>query len=126
MLRSAVLTSFVATAQPERSKKFYESALGLRLVNDDQFAIEFDSNGTVLRIQKVEKVQPHPFTALGWQVPNIREAVVGLSKLGVFFERYSSLQQDDLGIWQAPSRTKVAWFKEPDGNLLSLSESGDT
>jgi catechol 2,3-dioxygenase-like lactoylglutathione lyase family enzyme len=122
MLGNAKLTAFVATADPERSRAFYETTLGLRLLTDDRFALAFDSNGTPLRIQKVETMQPPPFTVLGWQVANIREAVTGLSQLGVIFERYSFMQQDDLGIWTAPSQTKVAWFKDPDGNLLSLAE----
>jgi catechol 2,3-dioxygenase-like lactoylglutathione lyase family enzyme len=124
MLGNAIVTAFVATANPTRSKSFYRDILGLRLVSDDQFAIVFDCRGVQLRIQKVETLQPHPFTALGWHVPNIRAAVLGLSKVGVAFERYSFLQQDDLGVWQAPSAAKVAWFKDPDGNLLSLTEDG--
>ncbi len=123
MLESARLTAFVATANPRRSQAFYESTLGLRLLEDDRFALLFDSNGTPLRIQKVEKVEPPPFTGLGWQVPNIREAVAGLSKRGVAFERFSFLQQDDVGVWVAPGGTRVAWFKDPDGNLLSLAET---
>ena len=124
MLGNAAVTAFVATADPARSKRFYRDTLGLRLVSDDQFAIAFDCSGIQLRIQKVEKVQPHPFTALGWHVPNIREAVVGLTKRGVAFERYLFLEQDDLGVWRAPSTAQVAWFKDPDGNLLSLTEGG--
>jgi catechol 2,3-dioxygenase-like lactoylglutathione lyase family enzyme len=122
MLDSAKLTAFVATADPERAKAFYESTLGLRLLAEDGFALVFDCNGTHLRIQKVETVQPPPFTVLGWQVQDIREAVTGLSQRGVIFERFSFMEQDDLGIWTAPSRTKVAWFKDPDGNILSLAE----
>jgi catechol 2,3-dioxygenase-like lactoylglutathione lyase family enzyme len=122
MLGSARLTAFAATAHPERAKAFYESTLGLRLLSEDGFALVFDCNGTHLRIQKVEAVQPPPFTVLGWQVPDIRETVTGLSRRGVTFERYSFMEQDDLGIWTAPSRTKVAWFKDPDGNILSLAE----
>src|SRR6266700_4030357 len=113
MLGNATITAFVATANPTRSKSFYRDTLGLHLVS-----------GVQLRIQKVENLQPHPFTALGWHVPNIRTAILGLSKVGVAFERYSFLQQDDLGVWQAPSAAKVAWFKDPDGNLLSLTEEG--
>ncbi len=124
MLGNATITAFVATANPTRSKRFYRDTLGLRLVSDDQFAIVFDCSGVQLRIQKVENLQPHPFTALGWHVPNIRTAMLGLSKVGVAFEHYSFLQQDDLGVWQAPSTAKVAWFKDPDGNLLSLTEEG--
>jgi catechol 2,3-dioxygenase-like lactoylglutathione lyase family enzyme len=123
MLTKAKLIAFIATAQPERAKKFYETTLGLRLVSDDQFAMAFDCQSTQLRIQKVEKVNPHPFTALGWQVPDIRDTVAGLMKREISFERYPFLAQDKLGIWQAPSGAKVAWFKDPDGNLLSLTES---
>jgi len=124
MLGNATVTAFVATANPVRAKAFYRDTLGLRLVSDDQFAIAFDCNGVQLRIQKVEKVQPHPFTALGWHVPSIRDAVQGLAKRGVAFERYSFLERDDVGVWRAPSTAQVAWFKDPDGNLLSLTEGG--
>ena len=86
----------------------------------------FDANGTQLRIQKVEKLRPHPFTVLGWEVSDIRRVITDLGKAGVVFERYDFLQQDDLRIWKAPSGTKVAWFKDPDANLLSLAESEDS
>lgn len=122
MLGSARLTAFVATADPERSRDFYEKTLGLQLLSDDSFAVVFDCNGTQLRVQKVETVQPPPFTVLGWQVPDIHAAVTELSQLGVTFERFSFMQQDDRGVWTAPSQTKVAWFKDPDGNILSLAE----
>ena len=123
MLGRAGVTAFIATANPSRSKKFYRDTLGLPLVSDDRFAIEFDCNGVALRIQKVSELTPHPFTALGWHVQNIGDAVATLSKRGVAFERYPYLEQDPLGIWEAPSGTRVVWFKDPDGNLLSLSES---
>ena len=87
MLGNAAITAFVATASPARSKRFYRDTLGLRLLSDDQFAIAFACSGVQLRIQKVEKVKPHPFTALGWHVPNIRRAITGLEKRGVSFER---------------------------------------
>jgi len=124
MLGNARLTAFVPTANPARSKEFYEKTLGLRFLSDDQFALVFDCNGVRLRVTKMEKVQPLPFTVLGWEVENIQVAVAGLSKLGVAFERYSFVPQDDSGVWVAPDGTKVAWFKDPDGNLLSVSESG--
>jgi len=123
MLRTARVAAFVATARPDRAKQFYSQTLGLRLVSDDQFAIVFDCAGVQLRIQKVESFQPHAFTAIGWQVPSIRKAVSTLGKRGVAFERYGFLEQDDQGVWQAPSWAKVAWFKDPDGNLLSLTEA---
>lgn len=122
MLGKAAITAFIATASPARSKHFYRDTLGLRLVSDDQFAIAFDCGGVQLRIQKVQKVKPHPFTALGWRVPNVRRAVNRLAKRGVAFERYPFLEQDDVGVWQAPSGAKVAWFKDLDGNLLSLTQ----
>jgi len=124
MLGKATITAFVATAHPARSRKFYQDTLGLRLVSDDEFAIAFDCAGIQLRIQKLDTLQPHGFTALGWQVPDIRAAVQGLAQRGVSCERYAHLQQDDVGVWLAPSGAKVAWFKDPDGNLLSLTESG--
>ncbi len=79
MLGDARLTAFVATANATRSKTFYERTLGLRLVGDDSVALVFDANGTELRIQKVENVQPPPFTVLGWQVADLRKAMAGLS-----------------------------------------------
>lgn len=124
MLADARLTAFVATANAARSKPFYERTLGLRLVGDDSFALVFDANGTELRIQKVENVQPPPFTVLGWQVADIRKAIAGLSTRGVTLERYAFLEQDDVGIWSAPGGAKVAWFKDPDGNLLSVAQYG--
>lgn len=124
MLGNATVTAFVATSNPARSKHFYRDALGLRLVSDDQFAVVFDCNGVQLRVQKVETLRPHPFTALGWHVSNIREVVPALAWRGVTFERYPYFEQDDLGIWRAPGGAKVAWFKDPDGNLLSLTEHG--
>jgi catechol 2,3-dioxygenase-like lactoylglutathione lyase family enzyme len=124
MLRTAQLTAFVASAQPERAKQFYADTLGLRLVSDDQFAVVFDCAGIQLRIQKVKTFHPHAFTSLGWQVPGIRKSVSALAKKGIVFERYGFVEQDDLGIWQAPSGAKVAWFKDPDGNLLSLTQVG--
>lgn len=124
MLGNATITAFVATANPRRSRRFYRDTLGLQLVGDDRFAIAFDCRGVQLRIQKVGRVRPQPFTALGWRVPNIRRAVARLVQAGVSFERYSFVEQDELGIWQAPSGAKVAWFKDPDGNLLSLTQMG--
>jgi hypothetical protein len=93
------------------------------LISDDEFALAFESNGTQLRIQKVQRITPPPFTVLGWQVTDIQAAIATLSQAGVSFERYSFMQQDAAGVWTAPGGTKVAWFKDPDGNLLSLSES---
>ena len=123
MIGKAALTAFLATNDAPRARVFYAKTLGLLLVSEDQFALVFDCDGVPLRIQKVDAVRPHPFTSLGWQVASIRRVVTGLGKKGVAFERYPFLEQDELGIWLAPSGTKVAWFKDPDGNLLSVSQS---
>lgn len=124
MLDTANITAFIATTNPARAIEFYRDTLGLHLVSDDAFACVFDCRGTALRIQKVRELGPHPFTSLGWNVADIRAAVVGLSERGVTFERYPFVEQDELGIWQTPGDAKVAWFKDPDGNLLSLTEHG--
>jgi len=122
MLRNATVVALIATVDADRALRFYQDTLGLRLVDDDAFALAFDCNGIQLRIQKVQTLRPHPFTSLGWAVSAVRREVTTLEKRGVSFERFPFLQQDDLGIWQAPSGAKIAWFKDPDGNLLSLTE----
>lgn len=122
VLRGESLIAFVATADPARSKAFYEQILGLRLVADEEHAIVFDANGTMLRIQKVPELLPPPHTTLGWRVRDIARTVTLLRAKQVEPERYPYMQQDALGIWTAPSGAKVVWFKDPDGNLLSLTE----
>ena len=122
MLARAKPIAFVATARPRRAKVFYGKTLGLRLLSEDRFALAFDAGGIQLRVQKVAEVSPQPFTALGWHVRNIHQAIAKLSKAGVRFERYPFLDQDPAGVWLAPSGAQVAWFKDPDGNLLSLTE----
>ncbi len=122
MLRSQKLMAFVATRDPARAKKFYESRLGLRFVSDDGFALVFDANGTTIRIATVRELNATPYTVLGWEVNDIESAVKELVKAGVACERYGIFPQDELGIWPAPGGARVAWFKDPDGNTLSLSQ----
>jgi catechol 2,3-dioxygenase-like lactoylglutathione lyase family enzyme len=122
MLGNHDIVAFVATAQSDSTKDFYERVLGLNFVEDSPFALVFDAHGTMLRIQKVEKLQPAPYTALGWHVPDIRAAAESLAGKGVRFERYEGVPQDDLGIWATPSGAHVAWFKDPSGNILSLTQ----
>lgn len=122
MLHQARLVCFAATANPDSAKKFYTEILGLTLVEDSPFALVFDANGTGLRLQKVPALVPAAYTTLGWDVEDIRATVRQLTALGVSFERYAGLDQDDLGIWTGPSGTLVAWFKDPDGNTLSLAQ----
>jgi catechol 2,3-dioxygenase-like lactoylglutathione lyase family enzyme len=113
---------FCATTQPEKSRTFYRDLLGFHLISDSTVALVFDMHGTMLRVQKVEKLTPQPFTVLGWDVKDIRATVKELSEKGVEFKRYKRLPQDELGIWTTPDKDRVAWFKDPDGNILSLTQ----
>jgi hypothetical protein len=122
VLTNQKLMAFLATSDGGRARAFYEGALGLCVLGDDDFALALDANGTMLRVQKVERVTPHPFTALGWQVPDIAATVQALAARGVAFERYAGLEQDERGVWRAPSGALVAWFKDPDGNVLSVTQ----
>jgi catechol 2,3-dioxygenase-like lactoylglutathione lyase family enzyme len=118
------LVAFAATSDPERARKFYRDTLGLRLVMEQlPFALVFDANGTVLRVQIVNKVVPSGYTSLGWQVSDIKAAAKGLAGAGVRFERFPGMDHDELGIWSSPSGARVAWFKDPDGNILSIGQS---
>ncbi|MGO9642618.1 MAG: VOC family protein [Candidatus Acidiferrales bacterium] len=122
MLGSQKIVAFVPTRDAKKAKEFYEGVLGLRVLSEDQFAIVFDANGTMLRVVKAPKFKPHPFTILGWEVPAIEGAVSQLGKKGVRFESYGLPGQDERGIWTAPGGARVAWFKDPDGNVLSVSQ----
>jgi catechol 2,3-dioxygenase-like lactoylglutathione lyase family enzyme len=122
MLKSRPIVAFVATTDPKRAKRFYARTLGLRLVSEDGFALAFDAGGTMLRVAVVKTLQPAGYTVLGWIVPDIAKAVRGLVKRGVVFQRYDGMPQDDLGIWSSPSGARVAWFADPEGNTLSLTE----
>ena len=122
MLGKNKIIAFVPMSDPKAARGFYEGILGLKFVSDDQFALVLNANGIMLRIAKSESFQPSPSTILGWEVTNIEKTVTGLKENGVEFARYDFLQQDQLGIWIAPGGAKVAWFKDLDGNLLSLTQ----
>jgi catechol 2,3-dioxygenase-like lactoylglutathione lyase family enzyme len=122
MLRNSNLIAFVPTRDADKARAFYERVLGLTFIKDDGFALVFESNGTRLRVSKVpQEFRPAQFAILGWEVSNIAEAVKNLTKNGVNFEVFGFFKQDELGIWSAPTGDKVAWFKDPDGNILSVS-----
>lgn len=114
--------SFVATLDAATSRVFYEETLGLKLIADEHFALVFDLNGHMLRIAKVNELVPANHTILGWHVAEIANAVQDLVARGVIFERFEGMPQDKFGIWASPSGAKVAWFKDPDGNSLSLTQ----
>jgi catechol 2,3-dioxygenase-like lactoylglutathione lyase family enzyme len=122
VLGNSKIIAFAATADSARARAFYEGVLGLQFVSEDAFAIVYDADGVQLRIQKVQALTPQPYTQLGWSVPSIAETVKALASRGAVFERYANLGQDALGIWTAPSGAKIAWLRDPDGNLLSLTE----
>ena len=123
MLNAADVVAFVGTARADAARVFYGDVLGLPLVDDGPFALVFDAHGVMLRVTRVAAVDPAPYTVLGWHVPDIRAAVEGLGGRGVVFERYPGMRQDELGIWTSPSGARIAWFRDPDGNVLSLTES---
>ena len=117
------IIAFVSTTNPARAEKFYADALGLQLVNKSPFALVFDAHGTMLRLTPVQKVAVGEYTVLGWEVKDIEATVKELTAAGVTFNRYPGImEQDELGIWQSPSHARVAWFKAPDGNTLSVTE----
>ena len=122
-LASQKLEAFLAVSDAGRAKAFYGDMLGLPLVSEElPFALVFDLNGVMLRVTLVKDLTPPRFTVLGWRVPNIGVAVKALSEASVCFERYQGMPQDELGIWTSPTGAKVAWFKDPDGNTLSLTQ----
>lgn len=122
MLGSAKIIAFVPITNPEHSRLFYEGKLGLRFVSNDPFALVMNGNGTMVRLTKAGKFTPAGFTILGWEVSAIENTVAELKGKGVQFEDFPGLPQDDLGIWTTPNGSKVAWFKDPDGNILSVSQ----
>jgi len=116
------VTAFVATTNAEAAKNFYTGTLGLTFVEDGPYALVFDSNGIMLRVQKVKEFAPQPFTALGWNVDDIEAAIKELTGRGVEMIKLEFLPQDALGVWTTPDGSKIAWFYDPDGNTLSLAQ----
>jgi catechol 2,3-dioxygenase-like lactoylglutathione lyase family enzyme len=124
ILGTSKLMAFAAVTDPARARAFYEGVLGLRLVEDEApFALVFDANGTMLRVTPVGEHHPAPFTVLGWEVDSIEGTVERLTAAGVQFLRFPGMNDGDaLGIWTSPSGARVAWFNDPDGNVLSLTQ----
>lgn len=122
MLGSSDLVAFAATADPEASRAFYENVLGLEFVADEPTAMVFEATNATVRISKVESVDPPDYTVLGWAVADVDSVVETLSDEGVEVSRYDDLPQDDNGVATFPDGTRVAWFEDPDGNTLSVTE----
>jgi catechol 2,3-dioxygenase-like lactoylglutathione lyase family enzyme len=125
MLGGTDIIGFIPTKDLQKARAFYEGVLGLRFVVDDGFAAVFDANGIMIRVVKAGNFTPVQYTVLGWQVKQIENVVRTLQQRGLSFERFGFFKQDDLGIWTAPNGDRVAWFKDPDGNTLSVSEHGN-
>jgi catechol 2,3-dioxygenase-like lactoylglutathione lyase family enzyme len=122
MLGSEKLVAFVATRALDRARAFYRDTLGLQLVSEDRFALVFDVGGTMLRVAAVQEMTAAKHTVLGWQVRDIVQAATKLGEAGVTLERFAGVKQDEAGIWKSPNGARVAWFKDPDGNTLSITQ----
>src|ERR1700744_3094274 len=120
---SAKTMSFIITRDRPKAVAFYRDVLGFKFVSEDNFAAVFDMNGTMLRISTMKDFQPGQHTVLGWDVPDIVAVATALTAKGVKFNVYDGFGQDKLGIWNSPAGdAKVAWFNDPDGNNLSLTQ----
>jgi predicted enzyme related to lactoylglutathione lyase len=121
-LGGADLIAFVPTKDMSKARPFYETVLGLPKEGESPIACAFRANGVLLRVIVVERLEPFPFTLLGWSVKDIAATVAGLTARGVVFERINGIEQDELGVWRSPGGAQVAWFKDPDANTLSLTQ----
>jgi len=122
VLSGEKLVAFVPTTDQKQARAFYEVILGLTFVSEDTFALVLDSNGTRIRVANAPEFKPAQFTILGWMVSDIEKTVAELQEKGIVFEKFGLKNQDERGIWSSPGGDKVAWFKDPDGNVLSVSQ----
>jgi catechol 2,3-dioxygenase-like lactoylglutathione lyase family enzyme len=122
MLASGKLVGFVPTKDSKRAREFYEGKLGFQFVSDDQFALVMQAGDSMIRIAKAKDFKPAQYTVMGWEVADVEAMVKWLNGRGVTFEKYPFVEDRELGIWTTPNGDKVAWFKDPDGNVLSLSQ----
>lgn len=122
MLASGKLIGFVPTKDSKRAREFYEGKLGFQFVSDDQFALVVQAGKSTIRIAKAKDFKPAQYTVMGWEVADVEAMVKWLNGRGVTFEKYPFVEDRELGIWTTPNGDKVAWFKDPDGNVLSLSQ----
>ncbi len=122
MLSAAEIVAFVATTDPERAVHFYGEQLGLPVLERTPFACVFRGPNALLRVAVVDELRPARHTVLGWTVPDIVNAAASLAERRILTLRYDGLEQDDLGIWRAPSGAQIVWFADPDGNVLSLTQ----
>jgi catechol 2,3-dioxygenase-like lactoylglutathione lyase family enzyme len=123
VLASALTVAFVPSTDLERSRRFYEEVLGFSVAEQDSFAVVLDTGRVTIRVTNVgHEFNVQPFTVLGWEVDDIEAELAGLVERGVVFLRVGTVEQDEAGVWAAPNGSQIAWFKDPDGNTLSLSQ----
>ena len=124
MLTNSKPVIIIPTVKKDEALEFYKLVLGLTFKVDDGFALVFETAGIMLRITPVQEFTPHQFSIIGWEVDDIAAEVTDLATRSVKFEIYDFewMKQDDQGVWAAPDGTKIAWFKDPDGNLLSVAQ----
>lgn len=122
MLAKTPLTAFLTVPDANQARAFYRDKLGLPLIHEDNFALVFNAHGTQLRISIFPDFHPQPFTVLGWQVEDAVAMSRKLQEAGILFERFPGLTQNESGLWSAPSGYLIAWFRDPFGNLLSISQ----
>jgi catechol 2,3-dioxygenase-like lactoylglutathione lyase family enzyme len=120
-LERAPIIVFIPVSDLHVARRFYVGALSLPVTDESPFALVVDANGTMLRLTPVSDLRTQPFTVAGWAVPDIDATVDALTALGVAFTHYEGMGQDPSGIWDAPGGDRVAWFTDPDGNILSLT-----
>lgn len=116
------VVTFLMTLNPATALQFYRDTLGLKYLRDDGFALMFEMDGVMLRIAKAGQFTPALHTVLGWEVDDIGATVDRMTAKGIAFERYPNMGQDERAICTFPNGDCVAWFKDPDGNLLSISQ----
>jgi catechol 2,3-dioxygenase-like lactoylglutathione lyase family enzyme len=121
-LTAANLVGFVSSSDAAQAREFYRDVLELQLIDETSFALVLDAHGTMLRVTIVERVHPAPYTVLGWEVADIARTVERLASRGVEFLRYEGMVQDKQGIWDSPSGGRIAWFRDPEQNILSLTQ----
>ena len=121
-IKTSKPTVFLATADPEKSLVFYRDQLGLEFVEDSEYALVFNLSGADLRISKVPEHTPLGFTVLDWQVADMDAVLGDLSAAKVQLEEYDFVTLDERKVWTTEDGTQIAWFKDPDGNVLSVSQ----
>lgn len=122
MIQGNQLMAFVPVSNADKARNFYRDTLGLRLISEDHFALAFDVEGVMLRATLIPEFTPQPFTVLGWQVLDAASMARKLAEGGIELLHFPGMSQDENGLWRAPSGAVIGWFKDPDGNVLSITQ----